>query len=63
MKNLVTGATGLVGSHIVEKLMKEGQEVIAFVRTSSDTTFLKKLGVNIRYGSVTDPSSTYEATK
>ena len=63
MKNLVTGATGLVGSHIAEKLIKEGEEVIAFARTSSDTTFLKKLGVNIRYGSVTDPSSIYEATK
>ncbi len=63
MKNLVTGATGFVGSHIAEKLVKEGQEVIAFARISSDTTFLKKLGVKIRYGSITDPSSTYEATE
>lgn len=63
MKNLVTGATGFVGSHVAEKLIQDGQEVIAFARDSSNTTFLKKLGAQIRYGSLTDTASVFEATK
>ncbi len=63
MKNLVTGATGLVGSHIAEKLGQEGEEVIALARESSDTSFIETLGIEIRYGSITDPSCVYEAAK
>ena len=63
MKNLVTGATGFVGSHIAEKLIQQGEEVIALARQSSDTRFLEEMGAQIRYGSVTDPSSVYEAMK
>ena len=62
MKNLVTGATGFVGSHIVEKLLEDGPEVVAMARKTSDTSFLKKLGVEIRYGSVTEISKAYDAT-
>ena len=63
MKNLITGATGFVGSHIAKKLKDSGQEVIALARNSSDTSFLEEIGVAIRYGSVTDLASLYEATK
>jgi len=63
MKNLVTGATGFVGSHIAEKLKQEGEEVIALARESSDTGFLEESGIEIRYGCVTDPCSVYQATK
>ena len=61
MKNLITGATGFVGSHIAEKLRNDGQEVIALARESSDTSFLEELGIEIRYGNLTDPSSVYDA--
>jgi len=61
MKNLITGATGFVGSHIAEKLKDQGEEVIAFARKTSDTSFLDELGVEIRYGCLTDPASVYEA--
>lgn len=63
MNNLITGATGFVGSHIAEKLVRDGQDVIALARETSDITFLKQLGVEIRYASLTDPASVYEATK
>ncbi|MBE0534614.1 MAG: NAD-dependent epimerase/dehydratase family protein [Phycisphaerae bacterium] len=63
MKTLITGATGLVGSHIAEKLCREGEEVWALVRTSSNTRFLEGLGVKLRYGSITDPLAVYEAVE
>jgi len=63
MKNLVTGATGFVGSHIAEKLIADGEQVIALARETSDTTYLTQIGADIRYGSLTDPASIHEATK
>jgi nucleoside-diphosphate-sugar epimerase len=55
--NLVTGATGLLGSHIVEKLVAAGQPVRVLVRPTSDTRFLDSLGVEKAIGDVTDPAS------
>jgi nucleoside-diphosphate-sugar epimerase len=45
--NVITGATGLVGSHIAEELCKRGQPVRALVREQSDTSFLHTLPVEI----------------
>jgi len=50
----VTGATGLVGSHLVERLLKEGCRVRALVRETSDTSHLEKLDVTRVRGDVTD---------
>jgi nucleoside-diphosphate-sugar epimerase len=55
--NLVTGATGLLGSHIVEKLREAGRPVRALVRPSSDRTWLRAQGVEFADGDVTDPAS------
>lgn len=63
MKALVTGATGFVGSHLVERLKNEGIDVTAFVRKSSDTTLLKEWGVRLAYGDLQDPKSIEEALK
>jgi nucleoside-diphosphate-sugar epimerase len=54
MKNLVTGATGFVGSHIAERLIKEGEDVTALVRKTSDIKFLSGLGVKFAYGDIND---------
>jgi nucleoside-diphosphate-sugar epimerase len=59
--NLITGATGLLGSHIAEKLTAQGQKVRALVRPSSDTTFLTSCGVELAVGDVTDPQSLVQA--
>ncbi|MGA8349775.1 MAG: NAD-dependent epimerase/dehydratase family protein, partial [Isosphaeraceae bacterium] len=52
---LVTGATGLLGSHLVEKLIGQGYRVRALVRQSGETGFLEGLGVEIERGDLTDP--------
>ena len=41
--NLVTGGTGLVGSHLILELLKRGEEVRALKRTGSDLTFIRKV--------------------
>jgi len=55
--NLVTGATGLLGSHIVEQLRKRGQPVRALVRPGSDRSWLETQGVEFSTGDVTDLAS------
>lgn len=55
--NLVTGATGLLGSHIVEKLVASGEPVRALVRPSSDTSVLEGRKVEQAVGDVTDAAS------
>jgi len=44
-RNVITGATGLLGSHVAEQLVERGERVRALVRASSDAAFLKGLGV------------------
>jgi nucleoside-diphosphate-sugar epimerase len=52
---LVTGATGLVGSYIVERLLADGWSVRALVRSPSPE--LKTLGVELVTGDVLDAAS------
>ncbi|MFO0891909.1 MAG: NAD-dependent epimerase/dehydratase family protein [Isosphaeraceae bacterium] len=53
---LVTGATGLLGSHIAEKLVAQGHPVRALVRSAGRTAFLEGLGVEILRGDLTSPA-------
>lgn len=50
MQALVTGATGLLGRHLVDILVAEGVCVRALVRPSSDTQHLEELGIELIYG-------------
>jgi nucleoside-diphosphate-sugar epimerase len=54
---LVTGATGLVGSHVVEQARKRGLRVRALVRASSNIKLLQKWNVEWVSGSMTEPYS------
>jgi len=51
---LVTGATGFVGSHVAEALVRRGDPVRTIARQGSDTRFLESLGVAIIRGDFTD---------
>ncbi len=55
--NLVTGGTGLLGSHIVEQLHKRGRPVRALVRPGADTRWLKEQGVELARGDLLDAAS------
>jgi nucleoside-diphosphate-sugar epimerase len=50
----VTGATGLIGSHLAEQLAARGERVRALVRPTSDTSFLERLGVEFVRGGLDD---------
>ncbi len=68
---LVTGAGGFIGSHLVERLAREGAQVMAFVRYTSraDPGFLRLLPrqlanrVRITGGDLRDPEAVRKAVK
>jgi nucleoside-diphosphate-sugar epimerase len=53
----VTGATGLVGSHVVEEGLKRGHRVRALVRATSDTRWLDQQGVEKVEGDLSDAAA------
>ena len=63
MKALVTGATGLLGSHIVDRLLDRGDDVTALARPTSDVSYLREREVPIAYGDVTDADSLRSAVE
>jgi nucleoside-diphosphate-sugar epimerase len=54
MRLLVTGATGLIGSHLVERLDTRGYDLRVLVRSTSNVELLRDLGVELAYGDVRD---------
>lgn len=62
MTTLVTGATGLLGGHVVDVLAKRGIAARALVRPGEDVTRLRRAGVEICWGDLTDPASLAAAT-
>ena len=60
---MVTGGTGLLGSHIVERLLRRGDRVRALYRAGADTEFLGSLGVEFVEGDLTDPSACARAVR
>lgn len=63
--DLVTGATGFIGSHLAERLLREGREVRVLCRAGSE----KKLPETVRaradvvHGDLEDEKSLYAATR
>lgn len=54
---LVTGATGLVGSHVVERARQHGIRTRILARASSDTALLESWGAEKLVGDMSDPAS------
>ena len=50
----MTGGTGLVGSHLAERLRARGDDVVCLQRDGSDTSFLESIGCRIVRGDVQD---------
>ena len=57
----VTGATGFLGHNLVPALVRAGHEVRALVRPTSNTAFLRELGVELATGDVLDRDSITQA--
>lgn len=57
MTHLVTGATGLIGGHLVRRLVAQGETVRALVRPHSETAALRELNVELAVGDLCDPDS------
>ena len=61
MRNLVTGASGFLGSHLVEALLSRGENVRVLIRPTSKKNQLKSLGVELVYGDLNDIQSLKQA--
>lgn len=54
MRVFLTGATGLIGSHLAQDLREHGHDVVALVRADSDTDHLRALECTLVEGDVRD---------
>lgn len=65
MKYLVTGASGFIGSHIVDLLLKKGKEIVCLIRKEADLRWLRDYikYVEIRYGDFLYPETLKESFK
>jgi nucleoside-diphosphate-sugar epimerase len=63
LKTLLTGATGFIGKHLVRALVEQGRDVRCLVRKTSDTQYLRSLGVELFYGDLLDKDSLKDIAK
>lgn len=57
MRAVVIGGAGFLGSHIIDRLIKEDIEVICIDRPESNVTYLNEIKVPVFYGDITDKKS------
>lgn len=60
MRIFVTGATGFIGSSLVPELVKAGHHVLGLTRSEAGAAQLRKLGAEVRHGSVEELDSLRE---
>ena len=63
MKVLVTGATGFVGSHLTDALLRRGDDVTALARSASKAAALAPLGVRVVTGDLHDCAALQRAAE
>ncbi|MCB8977875.1 MAG: NAD-dependent epimerase/dehydratase family protein [Ardenticatenaceae bacterium] len=57
MKAFVTGGSGFIGQHVVQKLVARGDEVHALARSEESANLLRQLGATVFMGDITDSAS------
>jgi nucleoside-diphosphate-sugar epimerase len=62
MEYFVTGATGLIGSHVVHQLVEDGHEVVALTRSASKADHLPE-EITIVEGDLTEKDSMREGMR
>ena len=63
MKVMVTGGTGFVGGHLVDALLRAGDDVTALVRSPGKASGLAERGVRIAVGDLDDSAALRAATE
>jgi nucleoside-diphosphate-sugar epimerase len=63
LKALVTGATGFIGSHLVEALVQQGTQVRCLVRNTSQLGWIKDLPVEFVVGDCREKASLQQAVQ
>jgi 2-alkyl-3-oxoalkanoate reductase len=63
MRVLVTGAAGLLGSHVAELALEHGEAVRVLVRPGEDVAWLAEAGAEVYRGDMTDRTSLQEAVR
>jgi len=61
MKSLVTGATGLIGSHVVRALLGNGHQIKAFVRSAANLGAIPANDLELCYGDIMNIDSLNKA--
>src|SRR6266704_1080270 len=63
MRVLITGATGLIGGHLITKLQQHGERIRALVLPVENADKLVAQGVEVVRGDITDASTLGPAVK
>ena len=63
MRVLITGATGLLGGHLIKELQQRGEDIRALVLPVENADKLEKQGVEVVRGDITDASTLEPAVK
>ena len=63
MKALITGATGFIGSHLTEALIRKGVQVRCLLRRTSDLKWLKGLPIESVHGDCNDKTHLEKAVR